>query len=70
MVEGRVRKYYEQVVLLEQAFVMNPDKKVKDILSEAKAKIIAFTQFTLGEGIEKQETDFAAEVKAAAGGAR
>lgn len=70
MVEGAIRKYYEQAVLPEQAFVMNPDKKVKDILNEAKAQLLDFTQFTIGEGIEKEQTDFAAEVAAAAGGAR
>lgn len=70
MIEGRMRKFYEQVVLTEQAFVMNPDKTVKDIVKEANAKITSYVQFTLGEGIEKEETDFAAEVKAAAGGSK
>lgn len=70
MVDGAIRKYYEQAVLPEQAFVMNPDKKVKDILAEAKATLVDFVQFTIGEGIEKEVTDFAAEVAAAAGGAR
>jgi len=64
MIEGRMRKFYEQVVLTEQAFVMNPDKTVKEILKDAGAKIISYVQFTLGEGIEKEETDFAAEVQA------
>ncbi|MDX1949224.1 MAG: translation elongation factor Ts [Rickettsiales bacterium] len=70
MVEGSVRKYYEQAVLLEQAFIMNPDKKVKDVIAEAKAQITGFAQFTLGEGIEKEEVDFAAEVAATAAGGR
>ncbi len=70
MVEGSVRKYYEQAVLLEQAFIMNPDKKVKDVIAEAKAQITDFAQFTLGEGIEKEEVDFAAEVAATAAGGR
>lgn len=70
MVEGTIRKYYEQAVLLEQGFIMNPDKKVKDVVTEAKAQIVDFVQFTLGEGIEKEVTDFAAEVAATASGAR
>jgi len=70
MIEGRMRKFYEQVVLTEQAFVMNPDKTVKEVLKDAGAKISQYVQFTLGEGIEKEETDFAAEVKAVAGGSK
>ena len=68
MVEGRMRKFYEEVVLLEQAFIMDPDKKVKDVVADlAKAvgsdvKLTAFVRFGLGEGIEKKEEDFAAEV--------
>ncbi|WP_376704368.1 translation elongation factor Ts [Mesorhizobium sp. ISC25] len=71
MVEGRLRKFYEEVVLLKQAFVLNPDitveKALKDAESEigAPAKIAAYLRFALGEGIEKEETDFAAEVAAA-----
>jgi elongation factor Ts len=70
MIEGRIRKFYEQVVLQEQAFVMNPEKTIKQVLEEAKAKITAYVQFTLGEGVEKEEVDFAAEVKAVAGGSK
>ena len=68
MVEGRMRKFYEEVVLLEQAFIMDPDKKVKDIVADlaksvgADVKLTAFVRFGLGEGIEKKEEDFAAEV--------
>jgi elongation factor Ts len=71
MVEGRLRKFYEEVVLLSQAFVINPDLTVEAALKEAEktigapAKITAFVRFALGEGIEKEETDFAAEVAAA-----
>ena len=68
MVEGRIRKYYEQIVLLEQAFVINPDQKVKDVVKAAGAEIIGYVQFTLGDGIEKEETDFAAEVASAVNG--
>ena len=70
MIDGRMRKFYEQVVLLEQAFVMDPSKTVKAIVTEAGAKVSQYVQFTLGEGIEKEEVDFAAEVKAAAGGSK
>ena len=62
MVEGRMRKFYEEAVLLEQAFVMDPEKKVKDVLADAKATVSTFVRFNLGEGIEKKEEDFAAEV--------
>lgn len=68
MVEGRVRKYYEQVVLLEQAFIMDTDKKVKDVIASSGATLKSYVQFTLGEGIEKEESDFAAEVAAAVNG--
>lgn len=68
MIEGRIRKYYEQVVLLEQAFIMDTDKKVKDVISNAGATLTSYVQFTLGEGIEKEESDFAAEVAAAVNG--
>jgi elongation factor Ts len=71
MVEGRLRKFYEEVVLLKQAFVMNPDVTVEKALKDAEkdigapAKITGFVRFALGEGIEKDEQDFAAEVAAA-----
>ncbi|MDB5478774.1 MAG: elongation factor Ts [Alphaproteobacteria bacterium] len=68
MVEGRINKFYEEIVLLEQAFVMNPDLKVADHIDAtakelgAPVKLVAFERFTVGEGIEKQSGDFAAEV--------
>ena len=62
MVEGRMRKFYEEAVLLEQAFVMDPEKKVKDVLAENKAEVSTFVRFNLGEGIEKKEENFAEEV--------
>jgi elongation factor Ts len=74
MVEGRMRKFYEEVALLKQAFVINPDVTVEQALKEAEgkigapAKITAFVRLALGEGIEKEETDFAAEVAAAVRG--
>ena len=73
MVEGRLRKFYEEVVLLKQNFVINPDLTVEKALAEAEgsfgapAKITGFVRFALGEGVEKEESDFAAEVAAAAG---
>jgi elongation factor Ts len=74
MVDGRMRKFYEEVALLKQAFVINPDLTVEKALAEAektigaKAEITAFVRFALGEGIEREATDFAAEVAAAAKG--
>lgn len=71
MVEGRLRKFYEEVVLLKQAFVLNPDVTVEKALKDAEkeigaaSKITAFVRFALGEGIEKETSDFAAEVAAA-----
>lgn len=73
MVEGRIRKFYEEVVLLEQAFVMDGKTKVADVVKAAEAEAGApitlkgFERFGLGEGIEKKEDDFAAEVAKAAG---
>lgn len=68
MIDGRMRKYYEEVVLLNQAFVMDPDNKVSKVI-EAAAKdagtditLKAFVRFELGDGIEVEEDDFAAEV--------
>ncbi|RIY01563.1 elongation factor Ts [Aureimonas flava] len=73
MVEGRMRKFYEEVVLLKQNFVINPDLTVEKALEAAAkdfgapAKIVGFVRFALGEGIEREQSDFAAEVAAAAG---
>lgn len=73
MVEGRMRKFYEEVVLLKQTFVVNPDQTVEQAVKEAEKDVGApitvtgFVRYALGEGIEKEETDFAAEVAAAAG---
>jgi len=75
MVEGRIRKYYEEVVLLEQIYVMDNKSKVSQVVAETAktlgkpVKVTGFVHYKLGEGIEKQESDFAAEVKAAAGAA-
>jgi elongation factor Ts len=73
MIEGRIRKFYEEVVLLSQAFVVDPEKTVEKALKAAETDVggpitaTAFVVFRLGEGVEKETTDFAAEVAAAAG---
>ncbi|HVB67725.1 MAG TPA: translation elongation factor Ts [Acetobacteraceae bacterium] len=67
MVDGRVRKYYEEVVLLEQVWVHDGESRVKAVLAKAGATVADFARFNLGEGIEKQAADFAAEVAATAG---
>ena len=75
MVEGRMRKYFEEVCLLEQTFVIDNETKIKDLVANAAAdvgapvKLKAYARVQLGEGIEKEEEDFAAEVaKTAANG--
>src|SRR3984957_15766984 len=68
MVEGRIRKFYEEVVLLEQVWVHDGESRVKAVLSKAGVKLAGFARFKLGEGIDKpQGPDFAAEVAATAG---
>ncbi|SES71335.1 translation elongation factor Ts [Thorsellia anophelis] len=64
MVEGRMRKFTGEVSLTGQPFVMSPDKTVGAMLQEKGAKVSTFVRFEVGEGIEKVETDFAAEVAA------
>jgi elongation factor Ts len=73
MVEGRIRKYYEEVVLLEQIFVVDGETRIAKVV-EGVAKeigapiaITGFLRFALGEGIEKEQADFAAEVAAQLG---
>ena len=67
MVDGRIRKYYEEVVLLEQVWVHDGESRVKAVVKKAGAELTGFARFQLGEGVEKQSGDFAAEVAAAAG---
>jgi elongation factor Ts len=73
MLEGRLRKFFEESVLLKQGFVFNPDQTVEAAVNEAaKAaggpiRITAFVRFALGEGVEKKADDFAAEVAAMSG---
>ena len=74
MVEGRLRKFYAESVLLEQVFVIDGETKVASVVAQAAAdlgsevKVTGFYRFALGEGIEKRSEDFAAEVAAAQGG--
>ena len=62
MIIGRMNKFFEEVTLLKQKFVINPDVTVSQAASDAGVKIIGFSRFEVGEGIEKAEEDFAAEV--------
>ena len=73
MIEGRIRKFYEEVVLLKQVFVVDGENTVEKAIKNAEGDVGApiefkgFVRFELGEGIEKEEDDFAAEVAAVAG---
>lgn len=64
MVEGRMKKFTGEVSLTGQPFVMEPSKTVGQLLKEHNAEVTGFIRFEVGEGIEKVETDFAAEVAA------
>jgi elongation factor Ts len=66
-VEGRIRKYLEEICLVSQAYVKDGDKTVGKLLEEKGAKMVGFTRLAVGEGIEKKEDDFAAEVAKMAG---
>ena len=73
MVEGRIRKFHEEAVLLEQVFVVDTDKRVKEAVQAAakelgaSAEVVAFVRMALGEGVDKGSDDFAAEVAQLAG---
>ena len=73
MVDGRMRKYFEEVTLLAQTFVIDGETKVRDAIKNAEKdagapiKLTKFVRYALGEGIEKVESDFAAEVAATSG---
>lgn len=62
MVEGRLGKFFEEVCLLEQNFVKNPDQKVRDVVKAHDAKVKRFIRYEVGEGIEKRQENFAEEV--------
>ncbi|WOS96299.1 translation elongation factor Ts [Nosocomiicoccus massiliensis] len=63
MVEGRMRKFLEEIVIGSQPFVKDSDKTVNQFLKENNAELVTFVRFGLGEGLEKRNEDFAAEVK-------
>ncbi|CEF56996.1 translation elongation factor Ts [Acetobacter ghanensis] len=67
MIEGRIRKFYEEVVLLEQVWVHDGESRVKDVVKKAGVTLAGFDRFHLGEGIEKEADDFAAEVAKVSG---
>ena len=62
IVQGRIRKFFEEVCLVDQVFVKDSSKKVSDILKEHNAEVVEFARFEKGEGIEKKEENFAEEV--------
>ena len=66
MIAGRMKKYLSEITLLNQAFVVNPDVTVAQAAAEAGAEIVGFVRMQVGEGIEKEKEDFAAEVAKAA----
>ena len=68
MVEGRIRKYLEEICLVSQNYVKDSGKTVGKLLEESDAKMIGFSRIVVGEGIEKKEDDFAAEVAKMAAG--
>ncbi len=73
MIEGRIRKWQEEVVLLKQPFVMNPDQTIEELIAEtakqvgSSVSVKGFVRFALGEGVEKKTDDFAAEVASLSG---
>ncbi len=73
MVEGRIRKFYEEAVLVKQAYVRNPDETIEQLVaaaaksSGAAAQLVGFARLALGEGVEKEAGDFAGEVAALTG---
>jgi len=70
MIEGRIRKYVAEITLVEQPFVKDPDTKVGALLKNAGAEVVSFVRYEVGEGIEKEEVDFAEEVAAQAAAAK
>ncbi len=69
MIDGRVRKYLEEVTLLGQPFVKDPDQTVEKLLKQAGARVLRFSRIEVGEGIEKRSENFAEEVMAQVRGA-
>lgn len=64
MIDGRINKFVDEVSLMGQAFVKNPDIKIAQLLKEKNAQVVSFKRFVVGEGIEKVESNFAEEVMA------
>jgi elongation factor Ts len=64
MISGRLKKFVAEISLLEQQFVKDPETTISDLLKAAGADVVDFVRFEVGEGIEKEEVDFAAEVAA------
>lgn len=62
MVAGRIEKYYKEICLVEQPFIKDPDLNVKKMLDQNQAEVVRFARFEMGEGLQKKEDDFAAEV--------
>jgi elongation factor Ts len=67
MIAGRMNKFFEEVTLLNQRFVINPDTTVGQAARDAGVEVIAFARLAVGEGVEKEPEDFAAEVAKTAG---
>ena len=73
MVEGRLRKFYQDAVLLEQVWVIDGETRVSKVIEQlakdvgAPVEVAGFVRYALGEGIERKETDFASEVAATVG---
>ena len=64
MIAGRLQKFLKENSLIEQPFVKNPDQTIKALLKEKDASVVSFMRYELGEGIEKEESDFVGEVMA------
>ncbi len=69
MIDGRMAKFFEEVTLLGQKFVINPDVTVAQAAKDAGVEVTGFARVAVGEGIEKKQEDFAAEVAKTLGGA-
>jgi len=67
MIQGRLRKFVAEISLMDQPFVKDPETTVGALLKKAGADVVSFVRYEVGEGIEKEEVDFASEVAAAAG---
>ena len=70
MVEGKVRKFVDEITLTGQVFVKDDKKRVRDVLAANKAKVKGFRRYEVGEGIEKKSADFVKEVMAQASQSR